>query len=239
MLLWRAGRPFRPLPRALTTIERMGAMSSLVYRVAVLAISIVIGPTIGDVGRRAAYAAVGGWGFDLAGADFAITPGEDFFRYGNGAWYDHAVIPPDRSSIGVDTVLSITAEARIRDIVERGQEGVDLSARTDAAKIGAFYAAFMDEARAEALDAEPIAPLLQMVRAAASREELVELMGIGRRSLFSSIFGVGIGPDDKAPDRYAVSIGQGGLGLNRDYYVTPRLADKKAAYLAYIGELLA
>ncbi|HMA72940.1 MAG TPA: M13 family metallopeptidase [Xanthobacteraceae bacterium] len=212
-------------------------MSSLVYRVAVLAISIVIGPTIGDVGRRAAYAAVGGWGFDLAGADFAITPGEDFFRYGNGAWYDHAVIPPDRSSIGVDTVLSITAEARIRDIVERGQEGVDLSAQADAAKFGAFYAAFMDEARAEALDAEPIAPLLSMIRASSTHDQLADLMG--RRGFFFSIFGLGIGPDDKAPDRYAVSIRQGGLGLNRDYYVTPRLADKKAAYLAYIGELLA
>src|SRR5262252_1723871 len=176
MLLWRAGRPFRPLPRALTTIERMGAMSSLVYRVAVLAISIVIGPTIGDVGRRAAYAAVGGWGFDLAGADFAINPGDDFFRYGNGAWYDHAVIPPDRSSIGVDTVLSITAEARIRDILERGQEGVEPSAQADAAKFGAFYAAFMDEARAEALDAEPIAPLLAMIRASSTHDQLADLM---------------------------------------------------------------
>src|SRR5438132_11512455 len=38
----------------------------------------------------------------------------------------------------------------------------------------------------------------------------------------------------KTPDKYVVSIGQGGLGLNRDYYLTPRLAEKKAAYLAYM-----
>jgi putative endopeptidase len=145
----------------------------------------------------------------------------------------------DRSSIGVDTLLNITAETRIRGILEGDEEGVDPSARADAAKIGAFYAAFMNEGHAEALDAEPIAPHLQMIRVAASREELVELMGTGRRSFFSSIFGIGIGPDDKAPDRYAVSIRQGGLGLNRDYYVTPRLAEKKAAYLAYIAQLLA
>ena len=27
----------------------------------------------------------GRWGFDIAGADFAVRPGDDFFRYANGA----------------------------------------------------------------------------------------------------------------------------------------------------------
>ena len=127
------------------------------------------------------------------------NPGDDFFRYGNGAWYDRARIPPDRSSTGVDTELNITAEARIRDILERGAEGAGPSARADAAKIGAFYTAFMDEAGAEARDAEPIAPLLRMIRAAATREQLAGMMGGGRQSFFSAMFGLGIDPDDKAP----------------------------------------
>lgn len=185
-----------------------------------------------------ASAVTGPWGFDLSGAEFTAKPGDDFFRYGNGSWYDHAVIPPDRSSIGIFTALSITAEARIRDILEHGADGADPPARADAIKIGAFYAAYMDEARAEALDAQPVAPLLRMIRTAATREELVDLMGAGRRSFFSSVFGIGIGPDDKAPDRYAVSVRQGGLGLNRDYYLTPQLAEKKAAYHAYVAQVL-
>ena len=214
-------------------------MSRLVCRAAVFAISILIAQNIVAAGQNAGSAPAGGWGLDLAGADFASNAGDDFFRYGNGAWYDRAVIPPDRNSIGADTALNIAAEARIREILERGEEGTHPSSRADAAKIGAFYAAFMDEARAEALDAEPIAPLIQTVRAAATREGLAEIMGAGRQSFFSSVFGLGIGPDDKAPDRYVVSIRQGGLGLNRDYYVSPRLAEKKAAYLAYITQLLA
>lgn len=56
---------------------------------------------------------------------------------------------------------------------------------------------------------------------------------------FNSVFSLEIGPDDKAPDKYVVSVGQGGLGLDRDYYVKPRLAEKKAAYLAYMMQLLA
>jgi hypothetical protein len=49
----------------------------------------------------------------------------------------------------------------------------------------------------------------------------------------------GIVVDSKAPDKYVVAISQGGLGLpNRDYYLTPQFADKKAAYLAYIAQML-
>jgi predicted metalloendopeptidase len=81
---------------------------------------------------------VGSWGFDLTGANLAKEPGDDFFRYSNGFWYNRGVIPPDRSSIGVFTDLSIATEARIREILERGEEGVDLSTRADSAKLGAF-----------------------------------------------------------------------------------------------------
>src|SRR5262249_38329002 len=171
----------------------------------------------------------GNWGFDLAGADFAHRPGDDFFRYSNGAWYDRAIIPPDRSSTGVDMALNITNEAPVREIVERGEAADGTAQRAAAANIGAFYAAFMDDARAEALDATPIAPVLDKIHEAATREDVADLMGAGRQSFFSSVFGLGIGADDKAPDKYAVSVRQGGLGLNRDYYITPRLAEKKAA----------
>src|SRR5882762_8829719 len=228
-------------PRTSGDEPQRGDMSNLACRVAALILSVCCTQNIAAAAEPAGSAPTiaGGWGFDFNGADFANNPGDDFFRYSNGAWHDRAVIPSDRSSIGVDTALSIVGEARIREILERGENGIGPALRADAVKIGAFYAAFMDEARAEALDIEPIAALLQMIRAAATREEIAGLMGTGRRSLFSSVFGLGIGADDEAPDKYAVSVRQGGLGLNRDYYITPRLAEKKAAYLAYVTQLLA
>jgi hypothetical protein len=67
----------------------METMSSPVYRVAVFAVSILIAQNICAAGQPAGSAA-GGWGFDLAGADFAKNPGDDFFRHGNGAWFDPA-----------------------------------------------------------------------------------------------------------------------------------------------------
>jgi putative endopeptidase len=178
----------------------------------------------------------GPWGFDLSGADLATRPGDDFFRYGNGAWFDRTVIAPDRNANGVDTVLSDLVEARIRDILERGETGVEPAARKDAAKIATFYSSFMDEARAEALDANPIAPLIKTLRAADTRPDLAELM---TKKFFGSIFELSIGIDAKAPDKYAVVIRQGGLGLpDRDYYLTAQFSGKRAAYLAYIAQAL-
>ncbi len=178
----------------------------------------------------------GPWGFDLSGADLATKPGDDFFRYSNGAWFDRTVIAPDRNANSVDTVLSDLAEARIRDILERGETGVEPAARKDAAKIATFYSNFMDEARAEALDANPIAPLIRTLRAADTRPDLAELMA---KKLFGSIFDLSIGIDAKAPDKYAVVIGQGGLGLpDRDYYLTAQFSEKRAAYRAYIAQAL-
>ncbi len=67
---------------------------------------------------------------------------------------------------------------------------------------------------------------------AATREDLAGLTSASASRSFGH-FGVGIGPDDKAPERYVVSVRQGGLGLNRDYYVTPRLAEKHTANFSH------
>jgi putative endopeptidase len=218
----------------------MKNMSNLACRIAALALLLAVAPGLDAPGQTPSPSppAIGAWRFDLSGTDFAAKPGDDFFHYGNGRWYDRAVIPPDRSSDGVFAGLSVTAEARVRDILERGEDGVDASVQADAAKIGAFYAAFMNEARAETLDGAPIAPFLEKIRSAATYEQFAELMGSGSRSFFSSVFNVRIRSDDKAPEKYAVSVSQGGLGLNREYYLTPQLADKKAAYLAYVRQVL-
>ena len=37
----------------------------------------------------------GAWWFDTDGADLKAKPGDDFFRYANGAWLDRVQIPAD------------------------------------------------------------------------------------------------------------------------------------------------
>jgi putative endopeptidase len=172
----------------------------------------------------------------FSGADLGIKPGDDFFRYSNGAWFDHAVISPDHDTNGVDTALSDIAEGRIRDILMSGGTSAELSAREDAAKAGVFHSNFMDEARAEALDANPIAPFVRMLRQAETRADLAELMP---KPFFIEIFSLSIGIDAKATNKYAIVVGQGGLGLpDRDYYLTAQFSSKRVAYLAHIAHIL-
>ncbi|HWA60299.1 MAG TPA: M13-type metalloendopeptidase [Caulobacteraceae bacterium] len=179
----------------------------------------------------------GTWGLDLSGRDLSVRPGDDFYRYANGTWDAHAEIPADRTRYGNFDRLSILSENRTRAIIEAAAAGQ--SADPDAAKIGDAWRAFMNEAAVEALDAKPLAPDLAAIRRARTRQALATLMGTSNDGFQSTIFGVGIGADGKAPDKYAVYLGTGGMGLpDRDYYLEAALADKKAKYQAYVAQML-
>ena len=99
----------------------------------------------------------GNWGFDSTGIDSHVTPGDDFFRHVNGAWLDRTVIPPDKPAWSLRLAMTDTIEARLHDLMEQAaakNETSDLEG-----KVGAFYKAFMDEARIEGLGAKPLLPL--------------------------------------------------------------------------------
>jgi putative endopeptidase len=206
--------------------------------VAVIAIALASVSVL--VGAAVVKPVFGDWGFDAAGMDPAVKPGDDFFKYANGGWDTRTAIPEDKSGYGVDYVLSDAAEAHVRGILEADPAQAVGPAGTDARKIHAAYQAFMDEARIEAAGAAPIAPDLAAIGAVKDKAELAALMGAANRGLGSSMFGVRIEADEKAPDRYTVYVGQAGLGLpDRDYYLTPAFAEKKKAYGAYVAQMLA
>jgi putative endopeptidase len=97
----------------------------------------------------------------------------------------------------------------------------------------------MDTARIEALGAQPLAPALKAIRAAKSRSDIAALMGRNSRDFYGALFGIGLDIDVKDPTRYAVYVGQGGLGLpDRDYYIEESFAKQKGAYANYAAALL-
>ena len=179
----------------------------------------------------------GTWGFDTSGMDRSVRPGDDFFKFANGKWDEATQIPGDRTRYGNFNKLRDLSENRLHAILEEAKAG-KLS-DPDAAKIAAGYAAFMDEALAEKLDAKPIAPELATIRKFGTKDQFLELMAKANTSSFSTIMPLGIQTDAKAPTRYAVIAGVGGLGLpDRDYYLQPSFAEKKAKYEAYVARML-
>jgi putative endopeptidase len=203
--------------------------------------AVVASLTFGTAASRAADETAnpapmrfGTWGYDLTMRDPAVPPGTDFYLHGVGNWLKRTEIPADRTKTGVAEQLEDITEVIVRKLIEDAVAG--RSNDPDAAKVGAAYAAFMDEARVERLDAAPLAPDLAAIRALQNKGDAAALMG---RTGLPSIFDVGIQADERAPDRYAVTIDTGGLGLpDRDYYLTAQFADQKAKYRAYVALML-
>jgi putative endopeptidase len=181
----------------------------------------------------------GAWGFDITAMDGAVKPGDDFNRYASGAWLARTAIPADKPIASLRYLMSDRTEARLHEMMEQAAAGAPAVPVTLEGKVGAFYKAFMDEGRIEALGAAPIAPELAAVRAAPDRAALAGLMGRGGKDFEGFIFSLTEDVDLKNVGRYAVYVGQAGLGLpDRDYYLEPAFAAQKSAYQAYVAGLL-
>ncbi|WP_332640779.1 M13 family metallopeptidase [Brevundimonas sp.] len=185
----------------------------------------------------ATQAQIGEFGFDIGGMDTTIRPGADFNRYANGTWLKTTPIPADRTSYGAFHMLHDRSQENLRTLIE--ESAANPTTSPDAARIGAFYGSFMDEATVERLGASPLQADLAEVRAADTREEIAALMGRTQGGFGSSLFGAQIFEDLKDPKTISVYIGQGGLGMpDRDYYLEESFATQKTAYQAYVARAL-
>jgi putative endopeptidase len=208
------------------------------------ALAVILAFAAGPVlGAEPAPLKYGAWGFDLTGSDARTKPGDDFFRYANGAWLDRTAIPGDKPGISLRIYESDLAEARLHAIMEDSAaqipSGASHAPTTLEGKVGAFYKAFMDECRIEALGAKPIAPELDAIRAAGTRDQIGALMGRHVKDFEGSVFGINLDVDSKDVAHYATYLSQAGLGLpDRDYYLQASFAEKKAAYQVYVEKLL-
>ncbi|HKP78088.1 MAG TPA: M13-type metalloendopeptidase, partial [Phenylobacterium sp.] len=180
---------------------------------------------------------MGPWGFDLAGRDTATVPGKSLFEYANGTYMQKLQIPADRSSFGAFNMLDELSKARMRAVVEKAAANAGASGAE--AKVGALYRSFMDEAKAEALGAKPLAADLAKVRAAKSRADVARLMGAAAGGFGQSFFNPQVYDDAKDPLKYAVYLSQGGLTLpDRDYYLDAKFEPQRKAYEVYVARML-
>jgi putative endopeptidase len=177
---------------------------------------------------------VGSFGFDMSGMDRMVRPGSDFYRFANGAWDQRTAIPADRSNTGVIERLEDLSRERIKAILEE-------AARDRTSRSGRAFSAFLDEGRIEALGLSPVAPWLDRLKALrTSADYLAAAADAGKRGVTLPI-AFDVEPDDGQSDRYALIIGQGGLGLpDRDYYLsdTAAMLQVRSAYQAYLTDML-
>ena len=187
--------------------------------------------------KAATPASYGSWGFDSAGMDRSVKPGDDWFQFVNGTWAKNTEIPDDRSSYGAFAVLRDLSEQRVRELVS-GYSASD-AAHPDRMKAAILYQGFMDEAAAEKLDARPLAERLKPIEATATKEDVARLMGRSVGGFGASFFGPGVNDDAKQPDVYSLYLRQSGLGLgDRDLYLDSKFKPQVARYQQYVAQML-
>ncbi len=174
----------------------------------------------------------GTFGFDVAGMDRSVSPGQSFFTFANGTWARNTEIPADRSNYGMSAVLDDLSRARTRAILEEARPGT---------RIGDFYASFMDEAAINAAGITPLRPILARIAAISDRSAFAAEAGRLFRQGVTAPFTGYIASDDRIPTQTIQRLIQSGLGLpDRDYYLSDdsTLAQKRTAYQAYLAQLL-
>ncbi len=176
---------------------------------------------------------IGSFGFDMAGMDRSVAPGDDFYAYANGEWARTTVIPADKSNFGMFGVLDDLSKERTRGILESAKTNPD-------SKIGRAYAAFLDAATVEARGMAPIQPWLAKIRAA-DKAAMPALLAEADRNGVGTLFAGFVGQDDKNPDVYIYTMFQSGIGLpDRDYYLKgdDRFAKLRDAYVKHLEAVL-
>src|ERR1700704_5206045 len=192
------------------------------------ALLILVLSFTGALAEPAGKPQYGTWGFDTEGADLKAKPGDDFFRYANGAWLDRVQIPADKPAYSLRLAMTDLTEQRLHDLMEENAKKDEAKPATIEGKVGAFYKSFMDEPRIEKAGASSLKKKLAEIQSAKTREALAAMMGRQNSDFHGGIFGIFIDVDIKDPKHYAVYLGQAGLGLpDRDYYLKPDFATQK------------
>ena len=148
----------------------------------------------------------GTFGIDTAGMNTAVQAGDDFYEFANGTWAKNTPIPADKSNYGMFTVLDDLSRQRTRELIEN-------AAKDPNSKIGNAYASFLDTAAIESKGLAPFEPWLNKIRAVKTKAQLDEIYAEANRLGIGGPFGMFVGQDDKAPESYALTMFQSGLGM--------------------------
>ncbi|MBL0741022.1 M13 family metallopeptidase [Chryseolinea lacunae] len=178
----------------------------------------------------------------ITGVDTSKKPGDDFFTYANGIWYDTARIPASQTGVGSYSFLNFPQRIRLRAILD-SVSGSQNQPGSIEQKVGDFYASGMDTTAINKRGYDPIKPALARIDAVTDVPSLLKLVAEEQKVGTGSIIGFYVGPDDKHSTVNIAQFYQTGIGLpERDYYFktdSSTLAIQKAykKYLTTLFEL--
>lgn len=192
-----------------------------------------------DSSQQTAKAELGSFGVDLTARNLEVKPGDDFFMYASGTWYDNYEMPADKTRFGAFTALAERSEKQVKEIID------DIVSRTNLNEeeqlIADFYHAYMDVETINKKGVSPIESLLKDIQAVKTTDDLTKIFGQSWLNGVSAPIGGGMWFNRLDPNKYEMSMGAGGLGLpDRSYYLvdSERFDKTRKAYVTHISDML-
>ena len=180
-------------------------------------------------------------GIDLDLMDKSVRPGDDFFRYVNGAWFDKTEIPADKTRWGSFDELRQNTDKDVLAILQEAAANKNLDPKSDQAKAVHVYKTYMDTLSRNKLGINPLKPYMAKIDAVKTIADVNKLLIEMEPQGGLGFYGVGVGADAKNSNRNVVYLGLGSLGLpDRDYYVSDDKdsKEKREKYVLHVARML-
>tara|TARA_R110000868_G_scaffold331626_1_gene592633 strand:- start:174 stop:662 length:489 start_codon:yes stop_codon:yes gene_type:complete len=132
----------------------------------------------------------------ITGIDSTLRPGDDFFKYVNGKWYDSVAIPASQSGVGAYMFMNYPQRMRLQGILDSVSQGKN-QAGSIAQKVGDFYASGMDTVTIDKRGYTPIKPLLSKIEKINDLQSLMSFVASEVKVDNPSIIGFGVSSDEK------------------------------------------
>ena len=175
----------------------------------------------------------------ITGIDATKKPGDDFFTFVNGIWYDSATIPASQTGVGAYSFMNYPQRIRLQGILDSVSQSNNPAGSIEQ-RVGDFYASGLDTVAINKRGYEPIKSLLERIDAITGVPSLMKLVAEEQKVGDGSIVGFYVGPDDKQSTVNIAQFYQTGTGLpERDYYFKTDSSTLKiqTAYKKYLTTL--
>lgn len=175
---------------------------------------------------------------DLSNMDTSVRPGDDFYRYVNGAWMDKIEIPADRGRWGSFDELRKRTSESVLNIFDKAISDPNYAKGSDQKKAVVYYKTAMDTQRLDKVGVGPLEPYLaaiDRIKDVSSLQSYIEEMTpLG----MNGFLGFSVFTDLENSKQHAPYLSEGEIGLpDRDYYTkddqdSKELRDKYEKHIA-------